>query len=810
MAEWKKVIVSGSNAELNNIFAGGSITGSNISSSGNLFASLSVSGNTNYKTVVVDPTTGKFYQTGSYGGAGGIFINQGTFYNTQNTLQITGSTLQSSPSSSGIGIASANTGNGNNIYSFLVSESIYSFNHNTGYPTANSWKENLQGSYFNNFDANTNVSEILRFIAGLLSQSAPDAAPNTRTFGSYSSTITGTTNNVVSIVPGAVPQNSTNPSILYLLSKSFMEVGEQLFQNYGASTNMYIDKFTINYTSVASGSSVVSSSDDSQLFGLGSLVGGNPTSFNVSGSFIHRFFNTQAETSITAESSSTAIITQTGAGTTNGVTLAKIGTVNPAVIPPNYQDGKFTTVFPQTLYSGSDPLTVSASGYYHISSSFRISSGSSPYTLTTSSNLEVFYAPLSLLNTTNIPAQIIQTSSVSLVAQTATSRSLSGAPYLSGSTYIFSSSISRSFSPLYATSSTLAQLTSGGFGITTTSGVTASSTLNGFINTANSIWDAAETTVRTAGAGNFPHETDRIRLNGLFTFRAGTAGSTNISGSGVATGSFSITANGRNRASTNYSFTNSASYHTAGAFGQPVSSGSLGYFGQNQGFDSGSLSGSRETFVGETFRLQISNNILSGSYSSGSKFTTSSFATYNLGALDLQVKPYRLVRPGGAYGYWLGDPDSTKDYKFYARAFQTDGTTKTQLTLDVGTLLSPWHFETATTCSAVIMFQSAQPGTAIPGGGGSTLPRAILYDPSVRTLYEISSSVTNDNFRNPFSPSIDLRGNDGDGNNLSGTTYTLPLISTRNQILDSTYRNFIVLIRYKNDASPISYIQIGH
>jgi len=42
MAEWKKVIVSGSSAELNNIFASGSITGSNVSSSGNLFASLSI------------------------------------------------------------------------------------------------------------------------------------------------------------------------------------------------------------------------------------------------------------------------------------------------------------------------------------------------------------------------------------------------------------------------------------------------------------------------------------------------------------------------------------------------------------------------------------------------------------------------------------------------------------------------------------------------------------------------------------------------------------------------------------------------
>jgi hypothetical protein len=63
MAEWKKVIVSGSSAELNNIFAKGAITGSHISSSGDLFASLVTASTTN--VVTYNTTTGKFHYTAS-------------------------------------------------------------------------------------------------------------------------------------------------------------------------------------------------------------------------------------------------------------------------------------------------------------------------------------------------------------------------------------------------------------------------------------------------------------------------------------------------------------------------------------------------------------------------------------------------------------------------------------------------------------------------------------------------------------------------------------------------------------------------
>ena len=53
---------------------------------------------------------------------------------------------------------------------------LSSSNMNVGIPTSNDWQTSLNGSYFNNFNADTNVSEILRFVAGLLSSSAPDAA----------------------------------------------------------------------------------------------------------------------------------------------------------------------------------------------------------------------------------------------------------------------------------------------------------------------------------------------------------------------------------------------------------------------------------------------------------------------------------------------------------------------------------------------------------------------------------------------------------------------------------------------------------
>ena len=71
MPNWKKVIVSGSDAVLNSIKVTTNITASNISASGNLSANITDNSSTSFKTVVVDPSTGQLYRTGSYGGGGG-------------------------------------------------------------------------------------------------------------------------------------------------------------------------------------------------------------------------------------------------------------------------------------------------------------------------------------------------------------------------------------------------------------------------------------------------------------------------------------------------------------------------------------------------------------------------------------------------------------------------------------------------------------------------------------------------------------------------------------------------------------------
>ena len=62
-----------------------------------------------------------------------------------------------------------------------ASTAIYASNVQNGYPTSNRWEDSLDGSYFNNFDNTTHISEILRFMSGVLSHSldVADASANT-------------------------------------------------------------------------------------------------------------------------------------------------------------------------------------------------------------------------------------------------------------------------------------------------------------------------------------------------------------------------------------------------------------------------------------------------------------------------------------------------------------------------------------------------------------------------------------------------------------------------------------------------------
>ena len=64
---------------------------------------------------------------------------------------------------------------------------------------------------------------------------------------------------------------------------------------------------------------------------------------------------------------------------------------------------------------------------------------------------------------------------------------------------------------------------------------------------------------------------------------------------------------------------------------------------------------------------------------------------------------------------------------------------------------------------------------------------------------------------NPFSTNIDIKGNNQAGSGKSGTEYTMPLTDTLDQFLNSTYRNYIVIIRYKgSNQLPVTNITVGY
>jgi len=173
---------------------------------------------------------------------------------------------------------------------------------NVGVPTSNNWQSGLNGSYFNNFTSNTDVSEMLRFIAGLLSASAPDAAPNTRTYGGISENIS---NSGTTTAPsGYVPQSSTAADIIYLTGKGFTSAGNTIFSGKTIYNNA---SYGISYSSTAGGSTIISSSADAQLFGLGLLSSGNATPFYVSGA-VNWFYSDNNSETVTATSQSQNLV----------------------------------------------------------------------------------------------------------------------------------------------------------------------------------------------------------------------------------------------------------------------------------------------------------------------------------------------------------------------------------------------------------------------------------------------------------------------------------------------------------------------
>ena len=811
-----------------------SFTG-NISADNNISASATSTGSFGYLEGATFGTTAQSNISGSFSAASASFAtttttNQarldilqqhtGSYATTGSNTFIGNQTVSGSVFLTGSNHISGTIRiNAEGVYS--SSTAIFTNNITNGYPTSNPWGSNLEGSYFNNFNNTTNVSEILRFMSGVMSHSldVADASANTKTFASVDTNETNLGG--TDTVDGYLPQSydSSNATMLYLYTKDWVNEGAQIFQGI----TQYHDNggtYFIDFDSNSGGSTSVSSSVDTELFGMGGLSSGGANAFKVRVSATQSFSDTGSVSTPTAASNtfttqSRLDLTNSTFSTTDGITLTKIATNVPAVIPAAFQDGKFENIGGTSQMSGSLSrkyhaskglfTSVSSSGYYRFHDlKVGMASGSGNYQFVDGTTKTHFWAPIDQISS-DIGTNSLSIAQVTQSYLTATSRSLSGTPYLVGATYHVSASVRGLFSPMYAASSTLVDdnIGSVGVGSVAGSGIDDVSTSGGTIQTANAVFASDSGSVRATSA--IPTRTDVVRFNATYTLSGNT--DDNIQQSATFTDStFTVGVRGRNRASSRSTLeTKTIFYHSASTFSQPASSGSLGVYQRAQGYDGGSLTGTTELFTGEDFRIQLNNDVLGFN---GDAFTTTydvgRTATRLVGEHDLQVKPGFLVEPGGTYRYWYPANYGSGSYKYYIRRFQTSGT-KSSMTVNLNSAtLVNWKATTDDRVACALLFKSSASGS----GGNSELSRARIYDPSETTANLISSSVAHqtDFHLNPFTDALDLYGNTG--GSVSSGTYTVPIRNADGMFLDSTDNELYVIVRYAGDPTPIDDITL--
>ena len=203
------------------------------------------------------------------------------------------------------------------------------------------------------------------------------------------------------------------------------------------------------------------------------------------------------------------------------------------------------------------------------------------------------------------------------------------------------------------------------------------------------------------------------------------------------------------------------------------------------------------------------------------KVNSGSYAVYNLGVKDLQVKPGFLVYPGDAtYGYWLEDPDDSENFKYYLRSFEktfagSAGSLKFRLrnTANNGNVtLNAWSNTSDDGIAALVLVQNqADGGTAFKDAtkGYSNKPNWVdMSDPTsnfdARATYSAGTAGTN-----PFGRDITVAGMGAQGSGVSGGLSTMVCLANQNTIIPNSDPGIMVLVRYKGTPiAPISRIGI--
>ena len=750
------------------------------------------------------------------------------------------------------------------------STAITSNNTTVGYPTIFPWVTGLEGSYFQRFDHSTHISEIGRFIAGVLSSSldVADTSPNTKYWNNVSTTHTlGNTTSKSSLFNGVLGSSYENAKLSinwtgssyisntatasyrevqdYLLAKGWLQASDR--GTYGNDTgtnpfhgsyasripntiqrqnNFSTNRFTV--TANAGGSTNASSNDN--YFGLGPLNLGQPVPYTVrilaSQSFSDNYFDTNPEADATFTTSASVDYTRSTFGTSNGLVLSEILSSQPAVIPSSFQDGDFNNVsgpINGRKYTGNqtDAANISASGYYKTYDiKVGLKSGSQEdFTFKnaadSSTRFYLYTGDIPSDITSGTPTAVISNVNLNRTSFGATSRSLSGAPYLQSLSYTFdySAEVANCFDPAYGYASTVLTNSNptnewNNVGTTSLSNTTVTVNSSG-VQTDDSnvrgVLSADKSTQRAVG--DLPHIDDIVYCSSSFSF--------NIISSNVNT----TTQNRSTQESTNYNLsvrtqcinwknssqtqtTSSISLFDSSLIGKSADIGSLIVYTRAQGYDGGSLTGTTEQFTGEDFRIKLNNNVVTFS---GDAFVSDTYATNDdgdavLGDYDLQVKPGYLVDPGGNYGYWFPSGFGTGTYKYYIRQFQITGT-KLNMTVDVGKTLVNWN-STNTGVAAAILYKSTGRGS----GHNVTLSQARIFDPSMLVDSIVEQNVSPDNFKNPFNETIDLYGNVSGVK--TGTSYFMSMRNSEGMYLDANDNRLYVIVRYKNDPTPVRSITV--
>ena len=842
--------ITGSSATFLTVQAAGNVSGSAVSTGS--FGHIMVGGN-NFTTAVSSSAAASGFGAGGGGGSGtGIFAATGSDMSTSNNLQISGSMK---------------------ISGSQQSTSISANNIQNGYPTSNNWKESLDGSYFNNFDNTTHVSEILRFIAGAMSHSlnVADAAPNTKTYGSVTATHTdGSETSKSSLLNGVLGSTYENARLSsawtgsafidmgetgsykealdYLELKGWVQSSDRGTSDDDVGTNPFHGTYasripssnittqatfgTFSHTLAANTAGSTAVSSNGSFFGLGGLNSGAANTFKVrviaSQSFSDNYADQTPDGNSTFSTSSIVNYTTSAFGTSgDGLSIGKIITAQPAVIPSAFQDGDFSVAgaLSGRRYTGgaTSATSISASGYYaYTGIKAGIATGSqSTFTFQDGSDSSTrFYLYTGGITTdiTDSQPTCVVTSSLTRTGFSATSKSLSGAPYLLTTTYThkWESEVTKSFDPAFGYSTNILVNSNptdqwDNIGSTTLSNATTTVANTGVSSTGatNYVIDSTKTTKRTSGQS--PNISDIAVASSSFSFSLD-SNSENVGQNRTSnnTLNYNLTfrTTGRNwKNSSQTANSSTINFYNAALFSQASSSGSMAIYSRAQGYDSNTLQDTTETFTGEDFRIVLDNNVTTFN---GSYFTTDSFKTNDegddvIGQYDLQVKPEYLVNPTGSYGYWFtGDSlaASSTDYRFYIRRFQKSSGTKTSMTVNLSNkTLVAWDATTDGISCALIL----KSGTS--AGSNTDISTCRLFDPSATVSNLIEAGVSADNIKNPFTSDIDLYGNTG--GSISSGTYTVPMRNSDGMFLDDSDNELYVVVRYKGDPAPIQQITLS-